>query len=362
MIGRGLLLPVCLLFSCGPDAAETASGEVDHPHFTVRGRWEDPLKLLYRIELEGASADAEIFRSAVERAMGPWRTTGLVDFSSAEQNQAPDVTFAWRRDAHGSCEPFGSSTAVAHSGPVATGTFVHFDAGRTWSEDGATGVSLFHTALHEIGHVLGLGHSVASDALMRPDFSQRSTLSDSERSGIHSLYGGGEDRGGDLEILRPSGGEVILTLRRVAPVGVTETTLFDSDGDGDDEVLIWRTDRPGNGALMIYHFSEDLKLSHTVGPLYGMSAPEVPNLFVRTVDGERLMVGIYPGGRLLTRSFDERGLLLPRANAPLIVDGGIRDADGDGRLDGEQLSGGNGGTMIGDLNGDGQQEKVAMRR
>ena len=65
----------------------------------------------------------------------------------------------------------------------------------------------------------------------------------------------------------------------MAPPSVAEYTVFDSDGDGDDEVLVWRTDRPGNGALMIYHFDTGLELSHTVGPLYGMSAPGLPNLF-----------------------------------------------------------------------------------
>ncbi len=292
----------------------------------------------------------------------------MIEFSPAPAGDTPDLTFAWRRAAHGNCEPFGASTAIAHSGPVARGTFVHFDAGRRWSEDGLTGESLFHAALHEIGHVLGLGHSAAPDALLRPDTgNDRSSLSESELAGLHSLYGGGTDGDGDLGIVPLRGsvetlGEPVATLRRVAPPGVTEMTLFDSDGDGDDEVLIWRTDREGNGALMIYHFSGDLKLSRTVGPLYGMSAPGVPNLFVRTVGGERLMVCVYAGGKLLSRRFDESGHLVPRpSNLPLITEGGIRDADGDGVLDEAlaRISRPDAALApVGDLNGDGRKETV----
>lgn len=320
-----------LLCSCG--SGEPASSL---SHFTVLGRWQDPSRLLYSIESAGTPLGGQLWQSAIAEALQTWRETGVVDFAQVTGDRA-DVTFAWRRGAHGQCEPFGISTAVAHCGPVVAGTFIHFDADRTWDE-----ASLFHTALHEIGHVLGLGHSADPNSLLTPDGSGEASLSESELDGLHSLYGGGTDGDGDLRLIRDSG-EPTATLRRVAPRGLTDNTLFDTDGDGDDEVLVWRTDRAGNGALMIYHFTDGPQLSLTVGPLYGMSAPGVPNLFLRTADGQRLMVCVYDNGRLLVRGFDETGMLEPRP-APADLQ--------------DQLDATGGHRLTGDLDGDGRSETL----
>ena len=278
------------------------------------------------------------------------------------------MSFSWRRGAHDSCEPFGISTARAHTGPLTQSTFVHFDAGRSWNAEEVGDDALFFDALHEMGHVLGLGHSPAPGALMRPDARGGPMgLTASELAGLHSLYGGGQDDPSDLVIFDGEDAEregaVAAILRGVAPVGITEVGVIDSDGDGDTEVLVWRTDAAGNGALMIYHFGPGPGLTHTVGPLYGMGAPGVPNLFVTTDGGERLMVCVYDQGKLLVRRFDERGLLVPRPEGmPLMVEGGIQDADGDGFLDEPlHLEAVPARRWVGDLDGD-QGGDVVVRR
>ncbi|KHJ77743.1 Matrixin [Oesophagostomum dentatum] len=54
---------------------------------------------------------------------------------------------------------------------------LHFDADEDWSLNSPTGVNLYQTAVHEIGHILGLEHSVDPRAVMyaarrpyNPDF------------------------------------------------------------------------------------------------------------------------------------------------------------------------------------------------
>ena len=221
-IGSRVLF-AAVLCACGPALEDADSSEDAYPHFTVRGRLEDPSPLRYHIEtgthIETGDAPlgGESFRRAIERAMEPWSRTGLIEFSPAAAGDTPDLTFAWRRAAHGSCEPFGASTAIAHSGPVGRDTFVHFDAGRTWSEDGRRGESLFHAALHEIGLVLGLGHSAAPDAVMSEEYRSRGGSVGGPTSGSKRVTG---IRAADMELFRSRCPDLLTS--RPGPPGRSE--------------------------------------------------------------------------------------------------------------------------------------------
>lgn len=359
-----LLAPILLTMGCGREAgradtagapASGAHGPAD-VHFAVRGRWDDPRALRYAVEATEGPVAADAFRRAIERAAAVWTATGVVRLVPADEAgkadeaggaaREADVVLGWRRGRHGACEPFGIGNDVAHAGPVGTRTFVHFDAARTWSEDGGAdrapgGHSVFHTALHELGHVLGLGHSTAKDAVMNTEVERPGRLSRSDLAGLYSLYGGGQDRPGDL-LVRDVEGAPCAALRAVAPPGRAEFTVFDTDGDGDDEVLVWRTDPRGHGALMIYHFGAGPRLERTHGPHLGMAATGADNVAL-VLDGQRLLVGLYPGNTLIRR-FDEYGLLVPAeptglpphlveaARARVSPPSGVRgDLDGDGR-------------------------------
>jgi len=301
--------PVAPSLSSAADAPSAPAGAVQ---FSVRGRWDDPSRLRYRLEMARVPVDGAVWRRAVERALGAWEATGVVGFEEAGDDELADVVLSWHRGHHGACLPFGVSPAVAHSGPVGPGSFVHFDIERTWSEDGDEGHSLFYTALHELGHVLGLGHSSASDALMQPEPRAPARLSASEWAGLQSLYGGGVDRPGDL-LIRRSDGAQLAALRQVAPRGLSEFAVFDSDGDGDDEVLVWRTDPAGAGMLMVYDFAAGPRLVATVGPLYGMASAGASHWLARGGNGTRYFVVEYEDGHRLLRRFDENSLLLPVA-------------------------------------------------
>lgn len=315
------------------------------PHFTLRGRWPDPSRLTYRVEDRPGPVAAEAFAAAIAEACAAWTSTGLVGLVPAADGAEADVTLGWRRGHHGACEPFSADSAVAHSGPVRSGTFVHFDAGREWSTDGAQGNTVYGTALHELGHVLGLGHSHAADAVMRTGVVRAVPLSDSERFGLQTLYGGGDDAPGDVRVQSTSGEPRRTMLRGVAPSGRSEFAVFDTDGDAKDELLVWRTDREGLGQLMIYHFGSGLQVQRTTGPFLGVISPSAEYAVLRTAKGHRVLVSQFSNGKRSARHFDEHGVLRP-FSMHLV---------GDEELGAARA---NGLPRTGDLDGDGERERV----
>ncbi|MEC7584386.1 MAG: matrixin family metalloprotease [Planctomycetota bacterium] len=318
--------------------------------FTVRGRWPEPVRLSYVIEERGSPVPLAFWRAAVERACKTWNETGVVQFREAEQGAEADVTIGWRRGHHGACEPFGTNATVAHSGPVKPGTFIHFDAERSWQqeENDGDGYSIYGTAVHELGHVLGLGHTVDRAAVMRTGVIRSAPLARSDLAGLHSLYGGGQDGPGDLRVVDDAG-SLVAVLRRVAPTSSTEWDLFDANGDGREDVVVWRTDSAGHGELMIYQFGAGAKLERTSGPFFGMSLPNRPNVLLVDAEGNRLLVGVYETGRKIARRFNEYGVLEPwpvsDALEPLVEQALAAQSSSDG-------------ARSGDLDGDGQPERV----
>lgn len=304
------------------------TGREEPAQFTIRGRWPDPMRITWRCETANSPIGAEAFEQAIYRASQQWNDTRVIGLHPAVAGATADVTLSWQRGAHGACEPFGPSTDVGHTGLVATGTFVHFDLGRSWN---GRGLSLVDVAAHELGHVLGLGHTDAAAAVMSTSPARPGKLSRHDLAGLHSLYGGGVDGPGDLRVVQ--GSTVVCTLRGVAPPSLCDFAVFDTDGDGRDEVVVWRTDAEGHGALQSFHFARGPRLFRTQGPFAGAVVPGTPVGFVTGPAGERLVTCDFATGRRVVRQFDQHGVPdLPAAEhaAGLAKTRTQGDLDGDG--------------------------------
>lgn len=323
-----------LFWSCaGEVAVDPAS-----THFTIRGRWPRAPALTWRAEERGAPIDAAAWRREVLRACDAWSATGHVSLTEAGADADADVTLGWRRGHHGACEPFGIAATVAHSGPVRPGTFIHFDADRQWhtgDAETAESHSAYAAALHELGHVLGLGHSAASTSVMQTDAVDVRPLSASEAFGLQSLYGGGQDAPGDLAVLAADGSR-LCTLRGVAPRDRSGFACFDVDGDAACEVVVWRDDVDGRGALMCYHFDAG-GVTRTTGPFFGMAASaDGARNGVAVFADHRLFFTVFQNGRVAARRFDKHGLLAPHdagAWQPPTTQPRRGDVDGDGVIE-----------------------------
>jgi hypothetical protein len=326
------LFLVCSLVACARPAGLPTPAQ-----FTIRGRWPvAPIALTFRIEAATSPLPAGEFAE--------WSATGVVGFRPAAAGERADVTFGFRRGPHEDCEPFGPGADVAHAGPCGPGSFVHYDLARSWSAAGTTGtVSLFATTLHEVGHVLGLGHVDAVDAVMGVDPDRPMALSLHDRAGLHSLYGAGADGAGDLSI-GPTTGGTACVVRGIAPATASDYALFDADGDGKHELLVWRTDAAGRGALLLFQFSSGPTLARTVGPFLGVVAPGARVGFLVGPAGERLLVATAANGVVMPRQFDRFGVpdLLTHP-----IDSAVFAA---ARID-----------QSGDLDGDGRPERVDRR-
>lgn len=360
-----------------PRAPATPPAQTWCSPFAVRGRLAPPVSLTWRALPEGGPVDGATLRGLVQAAADAWSADGSVRFRPAADDEPADVTLSWHRAADDPCRLFGYGVGVAHTGPVGPGTFVHLDAARTWPAAGADAHGTLASAVaHELGHVLGLDHAEDPDTLMHPD-THRAAPAAGDWAGLRSLYGGGADGPGDVFVERlPDGARAGPALRGVAPPAFTELALFDTNGDGADELLMWRTDPAGLGALTIHSFAPAAageapgpRLVRSLGPLLDLVPVGDTTALRHAPDGRRWIVSGPPGARRV-RGFDERGLLRAPGWAELraldvealLAGPGPPVLRATGALPGAAQApptdGAAADELAGDLDGDGRQERV----
>jgi hypothetical protein len=131
------------------------------------------------------------------RAFGKWASVIPVSFIETEDYVIADIKIGFFNGDHGDGEPFdGVLGVLAHTFSPENGR-LHLDKAETWAVDfdeekSSVAVDLESVAVHEIGHVLGLGHSSVKDAAMYPTLKPRSkkvNLNMDDVVGVQSLYG-----------------------------------------------------------------------------------------------------------------------------------------------------------------------------
>lgn len=113
----------------------------------------------------------------VRNAFQKWSTaTQYFSFSEVPSTQISDLSVGFYRGSHGDNSPFdGPGGTLAHAFSPRDGRF-HYDADERWSVGPTPNYFDLETvAVHEIGHLLGLGHSQVREAIMFPSIAPGTT-------------------------------------------------------------------------------------------------------------------------------------------------------------------------------------------
>ncbi|XP_044490423.1 metalloendoproteinase 5-MMP-like [Mangifera indica] len=137
----------------------------------------------------------QIFANAFEK----WSQVIPMTFTQSDDYTGADIRIGFFSGDHGDGEPFdGVLGTLAHAFSPPSGRF-HLDEDENWVISGdvtkatvSSAVDLESVAVHEIGHLLGLGHSSDKNAIMYPTISsgtRKVELASDDVVGIQSLYG-----------------------------------------------------------------------------------------------------------------------------------------------------------------------------
>lgn len=137
----------------------------------------------------------ETYKSAIRRALQTW-DNAVSGLTFTEANGTADIMIGWGPKRHISCpNPFEEDELAHGFYPPPSTTYgdlagdLHIRSNMDWSVDGSTAYDLETTALHEIGHILGLGHTTNESSVMFRRYSGiRKSLTQDDIDGVCSLY------------------------------------------------------------------------------------------------------------------------------------------------------------------------------
>ncbi|CAJ0578532.1 unnamed protein product, partial [Mesorhabditis spiculigera] len=129
--------------------------------------------------------------NTLHRAFNNWAAVSSAKFEEVSPHEEADIEIGFEKGRHADSFPFdGTDGIVAHAFYPRDGR-LHFDADEKWTLNSDDGVNLYQTAVHEIGHLLGLEHSTDPRAAMfaakrpyDPDFG----LADDDVRAIRTLF------------------------------------------------------------------------------------------------------------------------------------------------------------------------------
>ncbi|XP_075482891.1 metalloendoproteinase 2-MMP-like [Primulina tabacum] len=152
-------------------------------------------------------------QSLFTRAFDRWSEVTTLSFTQITSFRQADIKIGFFSGDHGDGEPFdGVLGTLAHAFAPTVGR-LHLDNDENWVIDGdfinaapLSAVDLESVAVHEIGHLLGLGHSSVEEAIMYPSIPsgvRKVELANDDITGIQELYGSNPNFNGSGPVLTP---------------------------------------------------------------------------------------------------------------------------------------------------------------
>ncbi|CAA2996689.1 metalloendoproteinase 2-MMP-like [Olea europaea var. sylvestris] len=199
-----------------PYSANSTIHTVAHyTFFPGRPRWpESKTELTYAFLPRNQLSDNVkiLFARAFER----WSEVTPLTFTETTSFNSADLQIGFFSGDHGDGEPFdGVLGTLAHAFSPPVGRF-HLDGDENWVTDGnfnsgspVSAVDLESVVVHEIGHLLGLGHSSVEESIMYPTISsgtRKVELANDDITGVQELYGSNPNYNGSEPSLIPREG------------------------------------------------------------------------------------------------------------------------------------------------------------
>nr|GLL49867.1 metalloendoproteinase 2-MMP-like [Ipomoea trifida] len=186
--------------------------------FPGQPRWPAGTTELTYAFLPGNQLTATV-KSVFTRAFERWSEVIPITFTQTEVYRSADIKIGFYTGDHGDGEAFdGSMGTLAHAFSPPSG-HLHMDGDEDWVLDGnflnapasiLSAVDMESVAVHEIGHLLGLGHSSVEDSIMYPTLgsaTRKVELAQDDIQGIQVLYGSNPSFNGTTSVLTPGQGD-----------------------------------------------------------------------------------------------------------------------------------------------------------
>ncbi|WP_175796682.1 beta strand repeat-containing protein [Burkholderia anthina] len=181
----------------GEMARDTATSAGSGPNVLEGARW-DATTVTWSFDSANGPQDGQ-YEKEIEQAFATWAAASGLKFQEVSSNASADISIDWADLNTASTGEVGYTTFKASQGVIASGAKIELEsptqdalAHGSVSDQiyAGTDATFYQTALHEIGHALGLADNADSSSIMNYDLtSSNRSLDQTDVNAIQALYG-----------------------------------------------------------------------------------------------------------------------------------------------------------------------------